>query len=69
MNKWITEEKKFDIEMEEKLMETIEAFGEELEGEVTSPAQHHLFYVNEDAKLLDKIKQNIFTAWQKAFYK
>ena len=38
--------------MEEQLMETIEAFGKELEGEVTSPAQHHLFYVNDYDELL-----------------
>ena len=44
--------------MEEQLMETIEAFGEELEGEVTSLSQHHIFYVNKDAKLLDKNKKS-----------
>ena len=38
----ITEDKKIEIEMEDQLMETIEAFVEELEGEVTSPAQHNL---------------------------
>ena len=38
--------------MKEQLMETIEAFVKELEGEVTSPAQHHLFYVNDYAELL-----------------
>ena len=52
MNILITEDKKVEIEMEEQLMVTIEAFGEELEGEVTSPAQHHLFYVNDYAELL-----------------
>ena len=48
--------------MEEQPMETIEAFGEELEGEVTSPAQNHLFCVKEYAKLLDNNKKEFFTA-------
>ena len=42
--------------MEEHLLETIEAYGEEIEGEVNSLAQHHLFYMNEDAELLDENK-------------
>ena len=54
MNIQITEDKKIEIEMEDQLMEAIELFGEELEGEVTSPAQHHLFQVNKDAEPLDK---------------
>ena len=37
-------------------METIEAFEEELEREVTSTAQHHILYAKEDAKLLDENK-------------
>ena len=40
--------------MEDQLMEAIEIFGEELEGEVKSPAQHHIFQVNKDAEPLDK---------------
>ena len=43
--------------MKEQLMETIYSFGEEFEGELTSPAPHHIFYVNEDAKLLDEGKK------------
>ena len=62
MNLRITEDMKIEIEMKEQLMETIEAFGEELEVEVTSPAQHHLLYVKEDAKLLDEKKKTFFTA-------
>ena len=46
--------------MEEQLMETIEAFEEEFEGEANSPAHHHLFYVTEDAKLLDENKKEFF---------
>ena len=53
MNIRKTEDKKIEIEMEEQLMETTEVFGKYLEGEVTSPAQNHLFYVNKDAELLD----------------
>ena len=56
----ITEDKKIEIEIEDQLMEAIEIFVEELEGEVTPPAQHHLFQVNEDAELLDKNKKEIF---------
>ena len=37
MNLRITEDKKIEIEMEDQLMEAIELFGEENEGEVTSP--------------------------------
>ena len=43
--------------MEDQLMEAIELFGEELEGEVMSPAQHHLSQVNENAEPLDKNKK------------
>ena len=46
--------------MEDQLMEAIELFGEELEGEVTSPAQHRLFQVNKDAEQLDKNNQESF---------
>ena len=51
MNVQITEDKKIEINMEDQLMEAIELFGEELEGKVTSPAQHHLFQVNEDGDI------------------
>ena len=47
----IIEDEKIETEMEVQLMEAIGLFGEELEGKVTSPAQHHLFQVNEDAEL------------------
>ena len=57
MNLRITEDKKIEIEMEDQLMEAIELFGEELEREVMSPAQHHLFQVNEDADPSDKNKK------------
>ena len=41
-------------------MEDVEISVEELEGEVTSPAQHRLFQVNQDANPLDKNKKEIF---------
>ena len=41
-------------------MEAIEIFGEELEGGVTSPAQHHLFQENKDSKPLNKNKKEKF---------
>ena len=53
--------------MEEQLMETIEYFGGELEVEVTSPAQHHHFYANEDAEILDKKERN-FTVTAKLLH-
>ena len=56
----IPDDKKIKIEMEDQVMEAIKLFGEELEGTVTSPAQHHLFQVNEDAEPLDKNKKEIF---------
>ena len=46
-------------------METIEDFGEELEVEVTSPVQHHIFYVNEDAGLLDEKKKDFLQCGSK----
>ena len=57
MNIQITEDKKIEIEMEDHLMEAIELFGEELEGKVTSPAQHHILQVNENSEPLDKNKK------------
>ena len=60
MNLKITEDKKIEIEMEEKLIETIGFFGDEIKVEVTPPAQYHLFYVNKDAELLDENKKYFF---------
>ena len=62
MNIQITEDKKIEIEMEDQLMEANENFGEELEGKVTSPAQHHIFLVNKDSNPLDKIRKKFSTA-------
>ena len=41
-------------------MEAIELFGEELEGEVTSPAQNHLLQVNQNAETLEENKKETF---------
>ena len=41
--------------MKDQMLEAIEMFGEEITGTVKSPAQHNLFWVNEDAtKLVGK---------------
>ena len=60
MNIRITKDKKIETEMEGQLMKTVEAVGEAVEEEMTSPAQHHHFYVNDDSKILDKNKKGIF---------
>ena len=60
MNIQIIEDKKIRIEMEDQIMETIEDFGEELEGEVTVTEQHDLFYMNDNAELLDDNKKEFF---------
>ena len=54
MNLRITEDKKIKIGMEDQILEAIELFGDELEGEMTSLAQYHIFQVNEDTEPLDK---------------
>ena len=41
-------------------MEAIGLFEEELEEKLTSPAQHHLFQVNNNAESLDKKKKENF---------
>ena len=46
--------------MKEKLLETIDAFGEKNDGNVTTPAYSHLFVVNEQAQQLDEEKSKIF---------
>ena len=63
----ITDDKKIEIEMEDQPMEAIDIFGEELEGEVTSPEQHHIFQVNDDAEPLDKNNKELSTAQQPNF--
>ena len=67
MNIRITEDKKIKIEREAKQMETIEAFEEELEGEVTSLAHNHILYVNEDAELLYENKKKVSKSDIKTF--
>ena len=40
--------------MKEQLLEAIEAFGENVDKKVTTPASSHLFIVNKQLKQLDK---------------
>ena len=48
------------MDMVEQLIREIETFGEKLEGSVASPAQPHLFNVNEDAEKLGEVKSVTF---------
>ena len=52
MNVNITEEKKVDMEMKEKLSEAIEAFGENIYEKVTTPASSRLFIFNKQSQKL-----------------
>ena len=60
MNILLTEDKKNQIDTAKQLEEAIDIFGEKIDGNVTPPAQHHIFYVNENAKNLDGHKKDIF---------
>ena len=46
--------------MKEKLLKAIEAFGENIDEKVTTPASSHQFIVNEQAQHLDEEKSEIF---------
>ena len=59
MNVNITEDKKVDMEMKEKLSEAIEAFGENIYEKVTTPASSHLFIVNEQSQQLYEEKREV----------
>ena len=56
----ITENKKVEIDMKEKLLEAIEASGENIDEKVTTPESSHIFLVNEQAKQLDEEKRESF---------
>jgi len=60
MNVRMREDGKLELDMEELLKEILEDFGEVLSGSVTSPAQRHLFEVNENVKSLDDEKSAHF---------
>ena len=69
LNLHITDDKKVEIDMKEQLMEAIEAFGEKIDGVVATPAQRHLFEVDENAEQLDEKKSDIFhSVTQKLLY-
>ena len=46
--------------MKDQLLEAIELFGEEIEGNVLSIATHNIFKVDENTKPLDRKKREIF---------
>ena len=56
----IMEDKKVEIWIKEKLLEEIEAFGENIGEKVTTPASSHLFIVNQKAQKLDEEKSESF---------
>ena len=60
MNINIMEYKKVEIEMKEKLLEEMEAFGENIDKKVTTPASSHLFVVNGKSQQLDEERSEIF---------
>ena len=65
----LRDDRKFEVEMKDQLLEAVEMFGEEITGVVKSPAQHHLFTVDEDAiKLEGKQKEIFHSVTQKLLY-
>ena len=56
----LRDDRKFEVEMKDQMLEAIEMFGEEITGTVKSPAQHHLFQVTDDATKLVGKKREIF---------
>jgi hypothetical protein len=60
MNILLRDDKKIEIEMKDQINEAINAFGEEIKGEVSSPAARHLMTVNENAKKLNAEQKDIF---------
>ena len=60
MNVNITEDKKVEIEMKDKVLEVIETFGENNDEKVTTPAASHLLIFNKQAHQLDEENGKIF---------
>ena len=56
----ITEDKKVEIEMKEKLLKAIEALKENIDEKLTTPASSHLFIFNEQAQQLYEENSEIF---------
>ena len=67
MNVSFEKDKKIKIEMKEQILEAIEAFGEELNGTVTSPTPKHIFRLMTQAR--DSIRKGgiLFTALQQNY--
>ena len=60
MNINITEDKKFDIEIKEKFLKSINKFGRNVDLKVTTLAYSHIFIVNKQAQQLYVEKSEIF---------
>ena len=60
MNLTIRKDKKIEVEMKDRLLETIEALVEELTGKVLSPAASHLMFVNNESEPLDAERMERF---------
>ena len=56
----IRKDKKVEISMKPTIQKAINAFPEELEGTVCSPAARHLWKSNDDSEQLDTEKSDIF---------
>ena len=60
MNINITEYKKVEIDMKQKMLESIETFGENIEERVTTPASIRLLIANEQSQQIDEEKSKGF---------
>ena len=65
----LRDDRKFEVEMKDQLLEEIEIVGEEIKGTVRTPAWHNLFHVNENAiKLVGKQRETFYSFTQKCLY-
>ena len=63
------EDQKFEVEINDQLLEEIEMFGEDIMGTVKSPAQNNPFQVNEDVtKLVGKQRKIFHSVTQKLIF-
>jgi len=60
MNITMRKDKKFEIEMKDQLLETIQSFGEKIEGEVANPATKNLLHIPEEDEDLDEEREKRF---------
>ena len=56
----ITDDKKIKITMKDQLLECVDAFGEDIDENVSSPAAKHLNDIDEEEDLLEKKRQELF---------